>query len=111
MKQTSDSRLVADGTKREREECLLEVSVAVEEHPLIFEKGCFTRERARKRFSDYRPGRRPALGEILTHRLRMLLTADRPVAVVINLHMLGSPGQRDREVGGEAEADRRAQAL
>src|SRR5258708_29226675 len=111
MEESGNPRVVADGAKREREECLLKISVAIEKHPLVLQKGCFPRECAGKRFPDYRPGRSPALGEILSHGPRMLLAADRPVAVVIDLHMLWPPGKGDRKVGGEAETDRRPQAL
>src|SRR5437867_12622106 len=41
----------------------------------------------------------------------MLGTADRPVAVVVDLDVAGTPGQRDRRVGCLHEADRGAQAL
>src|SRR5258708_21230645 len=111
VKQTSDPAFVADWAKRERKECLFEIPVAVEKHSLVLQKRCFTGEGARKRLPDNGPGRSPALGEVLSHGDRMLVTADGPIAVVIDLHMLGSPCQRDRKVGGEAEADGGAQAL
>ena len=41
----------------------------------------------------------------------MLAAADRPVAVVVDLDVLRSPNDADGEVGGEAQADGRAQAL
>ncbi len=111
MEQTGNARIIADGAKREGKECFLKISVAIEKHPLVFQKGCFAREGARKRFPDYGPRRSPALGEVLPHGVRMLLTADRPVAIVIDLHMLRSPSKGDRKVGGEAETDRGTQAL
>src|SRR5258706_3232279 len=111
MKQAGNAGFVTDGAERKREECFLKVAVAIEEHPLIFEKGCFTRERAGKCFADYRPRCSPAFREILTHGDRMLLTADRPIAIVVDLHMPWSPGQRNREIGREAETDGSTQAL
>src|SRR3982074_2205918 len=110
MEESGNARVVADGAKRKREECFLKISVAIEKHPLVLQKGCVTRECALKRFPDYGPRRSPALSEVLTHSARMLLTADRPVAIVIYLHMLGSPGKGNRKVGSEAQTDRSTQA-
>ena len=41
----------------------------------------------------------------------MLGPADGPIAIVVNLHMPGTPNHRDRKVGGKAETHRGAQAL
>jgi len=43
--------------------------------------------------------------------LGMLLTADRPIAIVIDLDMFGPPNKGNRKVGSEAEADCGTQAL
>src|SRR5258708_8355849 len=111
MEEAGNAGGVTNGAKREGEECFLEVSVAIGKHPLVLKKGRFTRECARKRLPDYGPRRSPALREVLPHGAGMLVTADRPIAVVIDLHMLGSPRNGDRKVRGQAEADRRPQAL
>src|SRR6266849_2870073 len=85
--------------------------MAIEEHPLILEIRCLAREGARKRLPYGRPRRSPALAEVLAHGVRVFPSADGPVAVVIDLHMLGTPRQRDGEIRAEAEADGGAQAL
>jgi hypothetical protein len=41
----------------------------------------------------------------------MFATADRPITIIVDLDVVGSPRQRDGEVRSDAEADRRAQAL
>jgi hypothetical protein len=49
---TNAAGLIADRAKREGEEGLLEVSVAVQEHSLILKKGSFSGEGAAKGLSD-----------------------------------------------------------
>src|SRR2546423_542868 len=41
----------------------------------------------------------------------MLAAADGPVTIVIDLNVVRAPREGDREVGGEAQTHRRAQAL
>ena len=108
---TNATGLVTDGAEREREERFLEVAMAVEEHPLILKVGSLTRERPLEGFPNDRPCRGPAFAEVLAHGERMLSAADRPVAVVVNLHMPGTPDERDGEVGGQAETDGCAETL
>src|SRR5258708_4043597 len=85
VKQTAHAaRFIANGTEREREKGLFEVSVAIEEHPLIFKVGSLAGQGTLERSAYDGPGRSPALAEILAHRLRMLAAADGPVAVVID---------------------------
>src|SRR5205807_3423125 len=112
MKQAADpAGFVTDWAEGEREERLLEISVAVEEHSLIFEIGGLPRERALKRSSDGRPSGGPAFAEVLSHRVGMFSTTNGPIAVVIDLDVLRTPRQGDGKVGGYAQTDCRAQAL
>ena len=111
MEEADNARVVTNGAKRESKECFLEVSVAIEKHPLVLKKGRVTRECARKCFSNNGPGRSPALCEVLPHGTGVLLTADRPIAIVIDLDMFGPPNKRNRKVGSEAKADCGTQAL
>src|SRR5436309_5281556 len=98
MKQSANaSCLIADWAKGKGEERLLQIPVPVQEHALVFKKGCFPRQRSVKCLANRRPCRCPALAEILSHRVRMLRPADWPVAIVVNLHMPGPPGERDWE--------------
>jgi hypothetical protein len=62
-------------------------------------------------FPNDRPCRGPALAEVLTHGERMFSAADRPIAVVVDLYMCGTPYERDGEVGGQAETDCCAETL
>ena len=59
--------------------------------------------------TDNGPGCGPADGEVLAHGDRMLCAADWPVAVVVDLDVIGSPNQRDAppENGGAEEIKRR----
>jgi len=98
MEQAADAAgLIAVGAKGESEEGFLEIIVTVEEHPLILKIGGNAPARVYKGFPDGGPGRSPALSEVLTHGMRMLATTDRPVAIVVDLHVPGAPHQRDRE--------------
>ncbi len=108
---THAAGLVAYRTEGESEERFFEIAVTVEEHPLILEKGRLARDCAFKGLSDRGPCRGPAFGEVLAHGMRVLPTTDRPVAVVVDLHMTRSPDQRDGKVGRQAQTDGRAQAL
>src|SRR5207247_1209215 len=53
----------------------------------------------------------PTLFEILPHGVRVFGPANRPIAIVIDLNAMWSPGDGDGEIGSQAETDRGAQAL
>src|SRR5882757_4123523 len=112
MKQSTDAaRLVPDRAEREGEERLLQIAIAIEEHPLIFQIGSLARQRALERLADHRPGRSPAFREILSRRMGVLGATDRPIAIVVDLRMVRSPNERNRKIGGDAEAHGGAQTL
>src|SRR5712692_10435683 len=100
MEQTADAAgFVRDRTEREREPGLLEEAVAIEEHPHLLEIAALARPRGGIGVADHRERGGPALAKVLAHRLGMLRAADGPIAVVVDLHVTGTPGQRDRRVG------------
>ena len=103
--------LVADGTEREREEALLQVAVPFKEDVLGLEKGRVASQGQVVRLADHRPRVLPALAEVLPHRQGMLAAANDPIAVVVELDQARTPDDADRQVGCEADVDRRAQAL
>ncbi len=94
MEQSGDrAAFVADRAEGKCEECFFEIAESVEKHALVFEERRRARQRALERPANDRPGRGPTFAEILTHRGRMLHAADRPVAVVVKLDVVRSPGQ------------------
>src|SRR5580698_5096098 len=112
MKQASyTTGFVAYWAKRKGKTGLLKVPVAIQIHPLVFEIPCFAAQCAVECLTDDRPGRSPAFAEVLSHRLRMLCSADGPIAIVVDLNVVRSPCQRDRKIGGEAQTNGRSKAL
>ncbi|HEY4305992.1 MAG TPA: two-component regulator propeller domain-containing protein, partial [Gemmatimonadaceae bacterium] len=112
MEEAADAAgFITDGAEGKREEGLLKIAIAIKEHPLVFEIGSFAGLGAYERFADDGPGRGPAFGKILAQGMRVFLTADGPIAIVIDLDAVRTPRERDGEIGGEAKADGGAKAL
>ena len=103
--------LVPDRAEREREEALLEVPVPVQEDVLSLQERLVACQGGVVRLANDRPRFRPARGEVLPHRARMLVAADDPVRVVVELHETRPPDDADGQVRGQADADGRAQTL
>ncbi|WP_217490672.1 hypothetical protein [Candidatus Nitrospira nitrificans] len=104
-------RFIPDGAEGKREEGFFQVAQTVEEHPLVDEKTGFAVGGALERIADDRPGGEPAFFEVLPHRPGMFGGADRPVAVVVDLHALRPPSDGNGKIGGETQTHRRPQAL
>jgi hypothetical protein len=103
--------LLADRAERKGEEGLFQVAVPGQEHALVFQERGPPLARRLERRAERGPGRGPALGVIHAERGRVLFAAQDAVAVVVDLDVLRSPDDIDGEVGRQAQADGRAQAL
>ena len=78
---------------------------------LGFKEGLVAAQRRVVRFADHWPGFLPAFGKVLPHRLRVLVAANHPIGVVVELNEARAPDNTDRQVGGQTDAHCRTQAL
>jgi hypothetical protein len=85
--------------------------MAIQEDVLVLQEGGITRKRGGMRRADHRPGLNPALLKVLAHRLGVLVAANHPITVVVYLDQPWPPDDADGQVRGQADVDRRAQAL
>ena len=66
---------------------------------------------ARERYADSGPRAGPCDAVVLTKRPRVNVAAQTAIAFVVDLRVSGAPYDIDGEIGCQAEAHRRAQAL
>ncbi len=112
MKQAADfARLVPDRRQRKGEERFLQITVAGQKHPLVFEERRMALTRLTKRFADRRPGARPRDAVILPERAGMSLAAHGAIPVVVDLDVVVAPDHVDRKIRGETKADGCPEAL
>ena len=104
---TDAAVVVEQRAVRVGEVALFGESVAFDDEQLVLGP---CRAARRHHLVEHRPDRVPDLGPDLgrrrTERVRVLLAAEhRPVAVVVDLHQIGSPHHQHRKARGEAHAD------
>jgi hypothetical protein len=78
---------------------------------LAFEERCVARQGRVVRFANHWPRFLPAFSKVLSHRARMFAAANDTIGVVVELDKSRAPDDADGQIRGQADADRRAQAL
>src|SRR6185369_3844849 len=96
--------VVADGTERKAEECLLEDSSSIQKQPTILDEATDPGLRSLESGSKNGPSRGPARPHVLTERCRVLGATNRQERVVVKLSALGSPGDREWKARLETQA-------